>query len=165
MDKSIKNIKFEKRKSIEQVEEGKEFAPKFNDEGLIPCITIDSKNKEILMFSYMNKVALKKTLVTNLAHYWSRSRKEIWKKGETSGMFQHVKRIIVDDDQDSILIEVELEAPLLGGEKASCLVGYRSCFYRELKIKDDKVKLTFIEDSKKFDPKTVYAGTPNPTKL
>ena len=130
------NIELKKRTSIKQIEEGTDLAPKFNDKGLIPTITIDADTKEVLMFSYMNEIAFKKTITTKLAHYWSRSRSKIWKKGEESGMYHNIKRILIDDDQDSLILEIKLDAPTLGGDKASCHVGYYSCFYREIIINE-----------------------------
>ncbi len=162
----MKNIKFEDRKSVQEIEEGKKFSPKFDNNGLIPCITTHSKTKEILMFSYMNKKALKETILTRFAHYWSRSRQSIWKKGETSGMFHNIKKILIDDDQDSILLEVTLTLPKLGGSEASCHVGYRSCFYRELKLaSDNTINLKFTEKKKVFDPKVIYQNIKNPTQI
>jgi len=119
------------------------------------------------MFAFMNPEALTLTIETGLAHYWSRSRQKLWKKGESSGMFQKVKRMLIDDDQDCVVIEVELTEPNIGGQEASCHVGYRSCFYREVPTgeKHEPVRLKFIEDSKAFDPKAVYGDAPNPTKL
>jgi len=161
-------IPFAQRTSVEQVEEGDQLAPKFDEKGCIPCITTHAETKEILMFAFMNDEALRLTISTGLAHYWSRSRQSLWKKGETSGMFQHIQRILIDDDQDCIIIEVALTPPSIGGKEASCHVGYRSCFYREIPLKpesDDQVKLQFIEDDKSFDAEAVYEGTPNPTQL
>ncbi|MGE9289663.1 MAG: phosphoribosyl-AMP cyclohydrolase [Puniceicoccales bacterium] len=158
---------FAKRESIEQVEEGDQLAPKFDQHGVIPCVTLHSQSREVLMFAFMNAEALELTIKTGLAHYWSRSRKKLWKKGESSGMFQHVKRMLIDDDQDCIILEVELSKPKTGGEEASCHVGYRSCFYREVQLGESEapVKLRFIEDSKAFDPQAVYGNAPNPTQL
>ena len=158
---------FAKRDSVEQVEEGEQLAPKFDQLGVIPCVTIHSQSREVLMFAFMSKEALTLTIETGLAHYWSRSRQKLWKKGESSGMFQHVKRMLIDDDQDCIVIEVELTQPTSGGEEASCHVGYRSCFYGEVPIgkSDAPVQLSFIEKSKAFDPKAVYGDAPNPTQL
>ena len=160
-------IKFDKRKNILQIEESDNFCPKFDSDGLIPCITVDIQSNKILMFSYMNEEALKNTILTKYAHYWSRSRKSIWKKGEVSGMFHDVKKILIDDDQDSIILEVSLTEPKLGGEKASCHVGYHSCFYRELLLNNNnrELKLKFIESKKVFDPKVIYKNTANPTKI
>jgi phosphoribosyl-AMP cyclohydrolase len=158
---------FKKRISIEQVEEGVDLAPKFDDKGVMPCITVHAKTKEVLMFAYMNEEAMQLTISTGLAHYWSRSRKSLWKKGETSGMFQKIERMLIDDDQDSLVIEVSLTEPSLGGNEASCHVGYRSCFYREVPIGSENgdKPLKFIENKKSFDPEKVYENMPNPTKL
>ena len=117
---------FAKRESVEQVEEGDQLAPKFDPQGVIPCVTVHAQTREVLMFAFMNPEALTLTIETGLAHYWSRSRQKLWKKGETSGMLQQVRRMLVDDDQDCIVIEVELTQPASGGKEASCHVGYRS---------------------------------------
>ncbi|EOS60395.1 hypothetical protein C815_01385 [Firmicutes bacterium M10-2] len=93
--------------------------------GLVPAIVQDVHTKEVLMLGYMNEESLRKTLQTGLATYWSRSRNELWTKGETSGHFQHVKKIMIDCDEDTLLVEVEQEG-------AACHTGHRSCFYREL---------------------------------
>ena len=156
------NIVFGNRNSVEEVEEGNKLQPKFDEKGLIPAITVDDSSKEILMHGYMNKEALKLSIETKNAHYWSRSRQSIWKKGEKSGLHQKIKKIRVDDDQDCIILFVELE-----GLKASCHVGYKSCFYRELQSNDSKFSdtLVFIKKEKVFDPKKVYGDIPNPTKL
>ena len=161
-------ILFSDRLSIEQVEEGNELAPKFDDKGCIPCITTHVETGEVLMFAFMNAEALRLTISSGYAHYWSRSRQQLWKKGETSGMFQIVKNILIDDDQDCVIIKVTLTPPAIGGNEASCHVGYRSCFYREIPVKPsskDDLTLKFIEDDKSFDPTSVYEGTPNPTQL
>ena len=154
---------FKKRDSVFEVEEGKLLSPKFDDKGLIPVVTTDSKTNEVLMHGYMNSEALKKTIETKEAHYWSRSRKEVWHKGATSGFVQKVKEIRVDDDQDSIWMSVDI------GDGASCHVGYKSCFYRSIPLgkinNSEEVNLEFKEKEKKFDPKKVYKGQPNPTKL
>jgi len=156
---------FSPRTSVEQVEEGHELAPKFDENGVIPCITRHHESGEILMFSFMNEDALRLTINSKLAHYWSRSRQKLWKKGETSGMHQLVKRILIDDDQDCVIIEVALTEPKAGGDEASCHVGYRSCFYREIAVSSDGPELQFTESEKSFDPIAVYGDTPNPTQL
>jgi len=157
---------FSDRTSVEQIEEGTELAPKFDDKGVVPCITQHAETREILMFAFMNEEALRLTIKTRLAHYWSRSRQKLWKKGETSGMTQEVRRILIDDDQDCIIIEVTLTTPDAGGDEASCHVGYRSCFYREISGRgEDLPELKFIESEKAFDPSAVYGDTPNPTQL
>ena len=154
---------FKKRDSIFEVEEGKFLSPKFDSQGLIPVITTDSKTGEVLMHGYMNSEALKKTIETKEAHYWSRSRKSIWHKGKTSGFTQKVIQIRIDDDQDSVWLSVDI------GNGASCHVGYRSCFYRSIPLgkidNSEKVEMKFEEKEKKFDPEKVYKGQPNPTKL
>lgn len=158
---------FSKRSSVEQVEEGEELAPKFDPQGVLPCVTLHAQSREVLMQAFMNPEALALTIETGLAHYWSRSRQKLWKKGESSGMLQKVERMLIDDDQDCIVIEVDLTQPTQGGQEASCHVGYRSCFYREIPIGKavESVRLKFIEDSKAFDPKAVYGDAPNPTQL
>ena len=154
---------FKKRDSVFEVEEGKFLSPKFDSQGLIPVITTDSKSGEVLMHGYMNSEALKKTIETKEAHYWSRSRKSIWHKGKTSGFTQKVIQIRIDDDQDSVWLSVDI------GNGASCHVGYRSCFYRSIPLgkidQSEKVEMKFEEKEKKFDPEKVYKGQPNPTKL
>jgi len=154
---------FKKRDNIKEVEEGKYLEPKFSENGLIPVITSDIKTGDILMHGYMNDEALKKTIETKEAHYWSRSRKKMWRKGQISGFVQKVKEIRIDDDQDSIWLLVDI------GDGSSCHVGYRSCFYRSIplgKIKDlEKLEMEFKENKKNFDPKKVYKNEPNPTKL
>lgn len=157
---------FSTRRSVEQVEEGTELAPKFDEHGLIPCITQHETTGEVLMFAYMNEEALRLTLATEFAHYWSRSRGKLWRKGETSGMRQRVFRTLIDDDQDCVILRVTLEAPTAGGDEASCHVGYRSCFYREIETNGDVVTtLRFLESQKAFNPLAVYGDTPNPTRL
>ena len=154
---------FKKRENIKEVEEGQFLAPKFDKNGLIPVITSDYQSGVILMHGYMNSIALKKTIETKEAHYWSRSRKKIWHKGQTSGFIQKIKEIRIDDDQDSVWMSVNI------GNGASCHVGYRSCFYRSIplgKIKNKKkIKIKFKEKKKLFDPKVIYKNVPNPTKL
>ena len=154
---------FKKRDNIREVEEGKYLSPKFDENGLIPVITTDFQTGDILMRGYMNDEALKKTIETKEAHYWSRSRKKIWHKGQVSGFVQIVKEIRIDDDQDSVWLSVDI------GSGASCHVGYRSCFYRSIplgKIKnEEELEMEFKEKEKIFDPKKVYKDEPNPTKL
>ena len=154
---------FKRRDNIKEVEEGKYLEPKFDESGLIPVITTDFKTADILMHGYMNYEALKKTIETKEAHYWSRSRKKIWHKGQISGFVQTIKEIRIDDDQDSIWLSVDI------GNGASCHVGYRSCFYRSIPLGNIKnvqeLEMEFKENKKIFDPKKVYKGEPNPTKL
>ena len=154
---------FKKRDNIKDIEEGKYLSPKFDENGLIPVATTDFQTGDILMHAYMNNEALKKTIETKEAHYWSRSRKKIWRKGQVSGCIQKVKEIRIDDDQDSVWLSVDI------GSGSSCHVGYRSCFYRSIplgKIKDEKkLEMEFKETEKTFDPKKIYKDEPNPTKL
>lgn len=148
------------RRSVEQVEEGLELAPRFDADGLIPAITADHDSGEILMLGYMNREALLKTIETGEAHYWSRSRRTLWHKGATSGFVQRVRQLLIDDDQDAVWLRVEVS----GG--ASCHVGYRSCFYREVPLGGGApVRLRHIGGEKVFDPGEVYKGKPNPTRL
>ena len=160
----MSKIRFEDRTSIEQVEESKNLAPKFDKTGLISVVTTDFESGEVLMQGYMNETALKQTIELGEAVYYSRSRKTLWHKGKTSGLIQKVKEIRIDDDQDCIWLRVDVQ----GG--ASCHVGYRSCFYRSIPFgnklaSEDKVELTFTETEKVFDPLAVYGDAPNPTQL
>jgi phosphoribosyl-AMP cyclohydrolase / phosphoribosyl-ATP pyrophosphohydrolase len=110
-----------------------DFKPKFDKDGLIPAIIQDVRTSEILMLAYMNKLSLRKTLEIGRTHFWSRSRKKLWLKGETSGHFQDVKEIYYDCDADTLLIKVEQTG-------VACHTGNRSCFYRKLKIQKIKQK-------------------------
>lgn len=156
MDSSL----FSDRRSIEQVEEGFDLAPKFDEHGLIPVVTTDFTSGEVLMHAYMNAEAVAQTIKLGEAVYWSRSRKVLWHKGATSGLVQRVKEMRIDDDQDCIWLRVDVQ----GG--ASCHVGYRSCFYRAIPVGDNAGQpLEFRESEKVFDPKSVYGDAPNPTQL
>ena len=147
---------------MEQVEEGRELAPRFDADGLIPVVTTDHETGEVLMVANMNAEAFAKTIELGEAVYYSRSRKQLWHKGATSGLVQKVREILVDDDQDAVWLRVDVQ----GG--ASCHVGYRSCFYRSVPIAPatqgpHDMKFTITE--KVFDPQVVYGDAPNPTKL
>lgn len=156
---------FGERRTVEQVEEGSELAPKFDAHGLIPAVTTDYESGELLMHGFMNAEALTLTIETGEAHYFSRSRQAIWHKGATSGLTQRIVELRIDDDQDCVWLRVDVA----GG--ASCHVGYRSCFYRSVPFAGDAtaatapLELTFTETEKVFDPEEVYPGVPNPTKL
>ena len=155
--------RFAARMSVEQVEEGLDLAPRFDADGLIPCITTDASAGEVLMLGYMNGEALQRTIETGEAHYWSRSRQCLWHKGATSGLIQEVVELLVDDDQDAVWLRVKV-----AGSGASCHVGYRSCFYRSVDLggpSGGPVRLVFTESRKSFDPKDVYGDAPNPTQL
>jgi phosphoribosyl-AMP cyclohydrolase len=117
---------------------------KFLEGGLIPVIVQDTKTRDVLMMAYANQEAVNLTMTTGLAHYYSRSRKKLWKKGEESGHFQKVERILVDCDNDCLIYEVEQTA-------AACHTGYRSCFFRTLD--------GTIIGEKVFDPEKVYGKT------
>ena len=155
---------FKQRLSVEEVEEGLSLSPKFDENGLIPCITTDNNTGELLMVGYMNAEALTKTIENGEAYYFSRSQKKIWHKGSVSGLTQKIVEMRIDDDQDSIWISVDVS-----GTGASCHVGYKSCFYRSIPLgkiyQSEKVEMKFEEKEKKFDPEKVYKGQPNPTKL
>lgn len=153
---------FPPRTSVEQVEEGLVLAPRFTDDGLLPVVTTDAASGEVLMLGYMNAEALRETLRTGQAVYWSRSRQRLWRKGETSGFVHRVVEARVDDDQDAIWLRVQLEGA------GSCHVGYRSCFYRRIEPGPPGVDghpLALVEVGKSFNAQTVYAGQPNPTRL
>lgn len=157
-------IAFQPRRSIEQVEEGTELAPKFDDRDLITVVTTDASSGELLMQGYMNPQALRQTIETGEAHYFSRSRQTLWHKGATSGLTQKVVELLVDDDQDCIWLKVDVA----GG--ASCHVGYRSCFYRSVPLgkpatEAASITLEFTDSEKVFDPEEVYGDAPNPTVL
>jgi len=156
-------VRFETRRSIEQVEEGRELAPRFDENGLIPVVTTDYRTGELLMQGYMNAEALARTIETAEAHYFSRSRQVMWHKGATSGLVQQVREMLIDDDQDCVWLRVDV-----AGSGASCHVGYRSCFYRKVPLGPDaggRMELEFTETKKVFDPEAVYGDAPNPTVL
>jgi len=161
------SVKFQSRQSIEQVEEGSDLAPKFDDRGLITAVTTDAESGELLMQGFMNAEALALTIRTGEAYYYSRSRRVLWHKGATSGFVQRVRELLVDDDQDCIWLKVDVQ----GG--ASCHVGYRSCFYRRVPVGtefartevDGSVDLVWTDTEKVFDPETVYGDAQNPTIL
>lgn len=147
---------------MEEVEEGRVLAPKFDTDGLIPVVTTDFESGEVLMVANMNAESLAKTIELGEAVYYSRSRRQLWHKGATSGLVQKVREILIDDDQDSVWLRVDVQ----GG--ASCHVGYRSCFYRSVPISpvgERPLSLTYTMTEKVFDPKVVYGDAPNPTKL
>lgn len=157
----MSKIEFKARTSVEQVEEGHDLAPKFDRDGLLPCITTDAHTGEVLMLGWMNTEALRRTVETGEAHYFSRARQVLWHKGATSGLVQKVVEMRIDDDQDAVWLRVEVS-----GSGASCHVGYRSCFYRAVPLRENAGQpLTFLEEEKAFDPQDVYGTAPNPTQL
>lgn len=129
------------------IEEGTDFIPKFDDNGLITAIAQDSQSGQILMVAYMNRQALEITIETGFGTYFSRSRQKLWKKGEESGHVQKVEQILVDCDQDCLILKVSVDA-------GQCHVGYRSCFYRALNDGSRK-NLEFIEN-KTYNPLKTY---------
>lgn len=142
---------FFERKDNDQVELGNELAPKFDEKGLIPCITVDDKSGEVLMFAWMNGEALSLTIETRKATYFSRSRNKLWVKGESSGLTQVVKDLLVDCDQDVIQLRVEVKG------EGTCHQGFRSCFYRRLNDYDN-LKLERSIKDRSFDPNEKYGS-------
>ncbi len=129
-------------------EEGTTFAPKFDAHGLVIAIAQEAGSGRVLMVAHMNAEALRLTIETGIAHYWSRSRQSLWKKGESSGELQQVVEMRTDCDQDAILISV-----VQTGRGAACHTGRKSCFYR---IVEDAATLRDAGDPRLFDPKDVY---------
>jgi phosphoribosyl-AMP cyclohydrolase len=139
--------------STTEVEEGRAFAPKFDADGLVTCVATDARSGEVLMVAHMNAQALQKTIASGEAWYFSRSRKALWKKGESSGHVQRVVEMRVDCDQDAVWIKVEQAGP------GACHTGRRSCFYRAVPVgKTGAVTLEFRDADKVFDPKAVYGN-------
>lgn len=130
-----------------KLEEGDDFTPRFDANGLIIAIAQDVKTNEILMVAYMNAEALQQTIETGLATYYSRSRKKLWRKGEQSGHIQKVEQILVDCDQDCIVLKVRVDA-------GQCHVGYQSCFYRAVKANDGQ-RLEFVAE-RVYNPNKIY---------
>lgn len=137
--------------SHEALEEGTPFAPRFDANGLVTVVTVEAGTNEVLMLAHMNAEALALTLETGLAHYWSRSRGKIWKKGETSGELQKVIELRTDCDQDAMVLVVKQT-----GLGAACHTGRKSCFYRRAMVKDGAVELEDTGAPRLFDPKDVY---------
>lgn len=132
---------------MQDIEQGIEFVPKFDENGLITAVAQDAETGQVLMVGYMNRQALDSTIQSGYATYFSRSRQKLWKKGEQSGHLQKVQQILVDCDQDCLLLKVTVDA-------GQCHVGYQSCFYRALD-KKTKGKLKFIAE-KVYDPEKTY---------
>jgi phosphoribosyl-AMP cyclohydrolase len=130
------------------LEEGRAFAPRFDAHGLLTAIAVDATSREVLMLAHMNAEALALTIDTGEAHYYSRSRKAIWRKGETSGEVQKLVEMRTDCDQDAILLVVEQT-----GRGAACHTGRRSCFYRRVEAGGT---LADAGVPRLFDPKDVY---------
>ena len=138
-----------------EIEEGAVFAPRFDADGLIPVVATSASTGEVLMLAYMNADALARTIETGEAHYWSRSRGKLWRKGETSGNFQRVIELRTDCDQDALLLKVEMT-----GSEACCHTGRRSCFYRAVRVGEvigkSGVALHMVDAERQFDPESVY---------
>ena len=132
-----------------EIEEGLTFRPKFDAAGLLTCVATDAASGDVLMVAHMNEEALRRTIDTGEAWYFSRSRKQLWRKGETSGHVQRVVEIRTDCDQDALWIRVEQSG-------AACHTGRHSCFYRLVKAGENDLRLEFIAADKLFDPNAVY---------
>ena len=135
--------------SLNDIEEGLGFQPKFDAAGLVTCVATDAATSEVLMVAHMNDEALRKTIESGEAWYFSRSRNALWRKGETSGHVQRVVEMRLDCDQDAIWIRVEQTG-------AACHTGRRSCFYRKVEAGEGGARLTFVDADKLFDPSAVY---------
>ncbi|OHB76479.1 MAG: phosphoribosyl-AMP cyclohydrolase [Planctomycetes bacterium RBG_16_55_9] len=131
----------------QDIEEGLDFIPRFDKDGLMPAIAQDARTGQILMVAYMNRQALEATIQSGYATYFSRTRRQLWKKGEQSGHLQRVEQILVDCDQDCLVLRVSVDA-------GQCHVGFHSCFYRAMKKNADK-KLEFLAE-KVYDPQETY---------
>jgi phosphoribosyl-AMP cyclohydrolase len=134
---------------INDIEEGLAFQPKFDASGLVTCVATDAVSGEVLMVAHMNEEALRKTVESGDAWYFSRSRNALWRKGETSGQVQRVVEIRMDCDQDAVWIRVEQAG-------AACHTGRRSCFYRAVTPGEGTAQLSFVDADRLFDPKAVY---------
>ena len=149
---NVTDSKFAERGSKAEIETGTAFQPKFDADGLIAAVVTDFETGDVLMVGYMNAESLHRTIETGEACYWSRSRQEFWKKGETSGQIQTVHEILTDCDQDALILKVSV-----AGNGATCHVGYRSCFYRKtVKSDDGTVRLERVETDRVYDPDEVY---------
>jgi phosphoribosyl-AMP cyclohydrolase len=148
-------VTFADPKSLDHaaLEEGTAFAPRFDANGLVTVVTVEAGSNDILMLAHMNAEALSLTLETGIAHYWSRSRGKIWKKGETSGEFQEVVELRTDCDQDAIVLTVNQT-----GRGAACHTGRKTCFYRKVVVSEGKASLQDTGLPRLFDPKAIYSG-------
>ena len=130
-------------------EEGLAFQPKFDASGLVTCVATDAASGDVLMVAHMNDEAVRKTIESGEAWYFSRSRNALWRKGETSGHTQQVVEMRLDCDQDAIWIRVKQTG-------AACHTGRHSCFYRKIDAADGDTRLSFVDADKQFDPTKVY---------
>jgi phosphoribosyl-AMP cyclohydrolase len=141
---------FAARGSTDEVEEGRALAPKFDADGLVTCVATEAGSGEVLMVAHMNAEALARTMASGDAWYYSRSRKRLWRKGETSGHVQRVVEMRIDCDQDAVWIKVEQHGP------GACHTGRRSCFYRAVPLGGSgAVTLEFHDGDKTFEPASV----------
>ena len=148
-------LPFAPRGSTDEIEEGRAFAPKFDADGLIVCVATDVRSGEVLMVAHMNAQALRQTIATGEAWYFSRSRRALWRKGETSGHAQRVVEMRIDCDQDAVWIKVEQEGA------GACHTGRRSCFYRTAPVgAGGGLRLEFRDAEQAFDPRAVYGDKP-----
>ena len=131
------------------IEEGLRFQPKFDASGLVTCVATDAGSGEVLMVAHMNDEALRKTIASGEAWYFSRSRQSLWRKGESSGHTQRVVEMRLDCDQDAIWIRVEQAG-------AACHTGRRTCFYRAVTSDDGGARVSFVDADRLFDPAKVY---------
>ena len=134
---------------INDIEEGLNFEPKFDASGLVTCVATDAGTGEVLMVAHMNDEALRQTIATGEAWYFSRSRNALWRKGETSGHVQRLVEMRMDCDQDAVWIRVEQAG-------AACHTGRRSCFYRKVTGGEGGLRLSFVDADRLFDPAKVY---------
>ncbi len=133
------------------LEAGSDFTPKFDANGLVTAVVTDIDDGHLLMVAFMNAEALALTLRTGIAHYFSRSRNALWKKGETSGNLQQVREILTDCDQDAIWLKVSVQ-----GHHATCHTGRRSCFYRQILTQNNEIHLEMVDNDLHFDPEKKY---------
>lgn len=142
---------FASRGSTSEIEEGRAFAPKFDNDGLITAVVTDAVSGDLLMVAHMNAEALQKTIASGEAHFYSRSRQKLWKKGEESGHVQKVVEIRVDCDQDALQLKVQQHGP------GACHTGRRSCFYRAVPVgQSGALTLEFVDADRQFDPAAIY---------
>jgi phosphoribosyl-AMP cyclohydrolase len=134
---------------INEIEDGLKFQPRFDASGLVTCVATDAGTGEVLMVAHMNEEALRKTIASGEAWYFSRSRQSLWRKGETSGQVQRVVEMRTDCDQDAVWIRVEQTG-------AACHTGRHSCFYRKVAGGEGGARLSFVDADRLFDPKAIY---------
>ena len=149
----VERTVFARRGSAPEVEEGLALSPRFDADGLLTCVATDASSGDVLMVAHMNAEALARTIETGEAWYFSRSRRQLWRKGETSGHLQRVAEMRIDCDQDAVWIKVEQAGA------GACHTGRRSCFYRAVPLgapRNDPVTLEFRDADRAFDPQAVY---------